>query len=317
MKIIEPSAQLIKEDNPFKLVERVGRTCYKSEAKISEDSCYRFVGNLMKHRHYAMLEHANLLFEIQGISTMFSDILNLPYVRYTSKCSESSKTPLHYVTVSMSHIAKWAAGLIQLTANSDIIFRGFNSLYREKYMYESDVGSEFVECLTDRSIIRIKLLNSVDEIIDVDEIDKDTHQFYTIKFTCDRGVSHEFARHRCAVAQESTRYCNYSQSDILFIEPADYENWSQRAKDTFMYACQTSEDCYKRMLDEYGFTPQIARAVLPNALKTEIILTMPRWQWKHFFNLRYMGVTGAPHPDAKRVAGMAYELLKPNIEFKF
>ena len=313
MKIIEPCANLIEETNPIKLVERIGRTCYKSEDKITEDSCYRFVNNLIKRKHYAMLEHANLLFEIRGMMGMFSDILNLPYLRYTSKYFETTKETIQYITISLSHLMKWANEDIKLSENSNQIFRGFDLCYKTKYLNE-DIGTKVKgKCavkFTDGSDVYISLLDSVEDIINVDDEDRDNHQFYTVKFTCDRGVSHEFARHRCAVAQESTRYCNYGSSDILFIEPADYDSWADMAKSTFTYACQTAEDCYKRMINNYGFTPQVARCVLPNSLKTEIILTMPRWQWKHFFNLRYLGTTGAPHPDAKRVAHSAYDIMK-------
>ena len=311
MKLIKSDASLINESNPLKLVELIGRTCYKSEDKITDDSCYKFVDNLASRKHYAMLEHANLLFEIRGIPGMYSDIISIPYVRYTSKYFETTKETVQYLSVSLSHIARWRDKDVLLSLNSYQIFRGMDYCFQDKYINEESKSTgKCAVTLSDDRKVYIKLLDSVEDIINVDDEDRDKHQFYTVKFICDRGVSHEFARHRCAVAQESTRYCRYGQgkfgSDIEFIEPANYDNWSSQAQNTFIYSCQNAEDCYKHMTENYGMTPQEARAVLNNALKTEIILTMPRWQWKHFFDLRYFGTTGQPHPDAKLVSGIAY-----------
>ena len=124
-------------------------------------------------------------------------------------------------------------------------------------------------------------------------------------------------RHRCAVAQESTRYCNYTKDnfgggDISFGPPANYEDWDIGTKVTIEHHLQNSESLYNHMIEK-EYAPQQARAILPNALKTEVILTMNLDQWKHFFDLRYKGTTGAPHPDMKVVAEKAYELLLPDL----
>ena len=131
------------------------------------------------------------------------------------------------------------------------------------------------------------------------------HAHISVKFICDRGVSHEIVRHRMAsYAQESTRYCNYSSgkhgNEITVIEPFflkkgtnEYTSW--------WYACDTCEKAYMQMLS-LGCTPQEARSVLPTSLKTEIVVTMNLREWMHFFNLRVLGTTGAPHPQIKEVA---------------
>lgn len=140
------------------------------------------------------------------------------------------------------------------------------------------------------------------------------HCYFTLRFTCDRGVSHELVRHRPAsYAQESTRYVNYSKEkfgngDIKFIIPADYDNWADVCKDTFNDALVTAEANYNKLI-ENGATPQEARAVLPNAVKTEILFTANVRELNHFFELRYFGTTGAPHPDMQKVAKMAYNLI--------
>ncbi|HQA49478.1 MAG: FAD-dependent thymidylate synthase [Syntrophomonadaceae bacterium] len=127
------------------------------------------------------------------------------------------------------------------------------------------------------------------------------HEKVTVLFVVDRGVSHEIVRHRIAsYSQESTRYCNYSQDkfgrEITLIEPyflkdrPSYSLWKQ--------ACQTAEECYIKMLDE-GCSPQEARSVLPNSLKTELAATFNMREWRHFFLLR----CAAPaHPQMRQVA---------------
>lgn len=126
------------------------------------------------------------------------------------------------------------------------------------------------------------------------------HCSVTVKFVCDRGISHELVRHRMAsFAQESTRYCNYANEDfgseITFIEPffleKDTEGWY-----AWQTAMQTAEGCYFNLID-WGCTPQEARSVLPNSLKTEIVMTCNLREWRHFFKLRAAGTTGAPHPQ--------------------
>lgn len=139
------------------------------------------------------------------------------------------------------------------------------------------------------------------------------HVVATVRVVCDRGVSHEIVRHRLAsYAQESTRYCNYSGSkfggEIAFIEPTQLE-FGTTAYASWKAACLFSERCYMSMLRE-GVSPQIARGVLPNSLKTEIVITMNLREWIHFFNLRSKGTTGAPHPQMKEVADMLYEDFK-------
>lgn len=128
------------------------------------------------------------------------------------------------------------------------------------------------------------------------------HCSFTVKFVCDRGVSHEIVRHRLAsYCQESTRYCNYSKGDfqgeITVIEPIylvpytdGYSAWEE--------ACQIAERAYFKLLD-FGCSPQEARAVLPNSLKTEVVMTANIREWRHFLRLRT--ATGA-HPQMREIA---------------
>jgi len=127
------------------------------------------------------------------------------------------------------------------------------------------------------------------------------HACITARFVCDRGVSHEIVRHRLAAyCQESTRYCNYSKegfgSEILVIRPLylkeGTESWFHWER-----ACKDAEKRYFRLLDE-GCSPQEARAVLPNSLKTEVMMTANLREWRHFFRLR---TAPAAHPQMREV----------------
>lgn len=128
------------------------------------------------------------------------------------------------------------------------------------------------------------------------------HCSFTVKFTCDRGVSHEIVRHRLAsYCQESTRYCNYSKGDFggnitviapCFLKPGT-DGWAMWEE-----ACEAAEAAYFNMLN-YGCKPQEARSVLPNSLKTEVVMSANIREWRHFLKLR---CSEAAHPQMREIA---------------
>lgn len=131
------------------------------------------------------------------------------------------------------------------------------------------------------------------------------HASLTVKFIVDRGVSHEIVRHRLAsFAQESTRYCNYSQDrfnrEITVIKPYPF-NEDSRSYAVWKCACEACETAYFKLLD-IGELPEMARDVLPTSTKTEVVMTANIREWRHFFRLRAMGATGNPHPQMREVA---------------
>ena len=143
------------------------------------------------------------------------------------------------------------------------------------------------------------------------------HFSFSVKFIVDRGVSHEIVRHRVAsFAQESTRYCNYGKSgEVTFIKPLFWDEGS------FEYcrwrgACEVAEYEYCKLLSN-GATPQEARSVLPNSLKTEVVMTANLREWRHFFKLRALGTTGKPHPQMVEVALPLLEECKKLIPVVF
>ena len=143
------------------------------------------------------------------------------------------------------------------------------------------------------------------------------HEKVTMRMVCDRGVTHELVRHRLAsYSQESTRYCNYSQdkfgSELTFIRPLFWEEGSE-AFALWREAMTRVEADYMRLLD-LGATPQEARSILPNSLKTEIVVTMDLREWRHFLRLR---TAPAAHPQMREVALMALGLLKSKLPAVF
>lgn len=133
------------------------------------------------------------------------------------------------------------------------------------------------------------------------------HCSVTMKFICDRGVTHEIVRHRIgSYSQESTRYCNYSNdkfgNEITVIKPCFFEEGSNKYKIWYL-GCMDAETAYFNLIYE-GATPQEARSVLPNSLKTEIVVTYNIREWRHFFKLR---CSKAAHPQMREVAKTAFE----------
>jgi len=122
----------------------------------------------------------------------------------------------------------------------------------------------------------------------------------TVKFITDRGISHELVRHRlCSFVQESTRYCNYGKekfgNECTFIRPShDYNDAG-----AWEYACIQAEKVYFDLINDKGWTPQQARSVLPNSLKTEVVMRANFREWRHIFRLR--ALSRAAHPDMRNL----------------
>ena len=146
------------------------------------------------------------------------------------------------------------------------------------------------------------------------------HSFLSIRFICDRGVSHELVRHRLAsFAQESTRYCNYSQdkfgNELTFIKPLflDEDTNEYRA---WEHAMRVAESDYMMMLNA-GRTAQEARSILPNSIKTEVVMSTNYREWRHFFKLRAARATGPAHPQMEEITRPLLEELKTLIPIVF
>lgn len=128
------------------------------------------------------------------------------------------------------------------------------------------------------------------------------HVIISVKFVCDRGISHEIVRHRIAsFSQESTRYCRYVNEkfggELTYIRPLFYSSGSKEQK-IWENCLQVCEKSYISLID-LGSSPEEARSVLPNSLKTEILVTMNLREWRHFFRLR---TSKNAHPQMRQLA---------------
>ena len=271
MKLIKPNVEIIKQEeydlnHIFKFIELAGRTCYKSEDKITEDSAKEFVDRMIKSRHTAMLEHGTVYLTIPNKNISRSSLI------YYCERNPYSKVV-------------WTDTNVYITTNYRVIIENnWNDLLK------------YITAPTEFHVKRT-----------------------TVKFICDRGVSHEFVRHRVfSFAQESTRYCNYTKdkfnNELTFIIPCwikdleegnyyAYCEYRHSKKDTskrWFDSCMSAEFVYTNLIEE-GWKPQEARTILPNSLKTELIMTGFDSDWRHFFELRC-----APnaHPQAKELADM-------------
>jgi len=147
------------------------------------------------------------------------------------------------------------------------------------------------------------------------------HYSVTVRIICDRGVSHEIVRHRIAsYAQESTRYCNYSKdkfsNQLTFVEPSfwDISTESGRKRmEIWQSVMKYIEDKYMELI-ESGAAPQEARSILPNSLKTEIVVTMNLREWRHFFKLR---TANDAHPQIREIAIPLLDEFKRRIPIIF
>ena len=178
---------------------------------------------------------------------------------------------------------------------SDI--NGMEMLKNIEYIARTCYKSE--DMMTDLSAVKM-----VESLINRGHEAMLEHEKISVKFIVDRGVSHEIVRHRVAsYAQESTRYCNYSKdkfgNELTFISPCFWSRCSREYEEWYA-AMNSAEDIYFELIN-WGVTPEQARTVLPNSIKTEIVMTANLREWRHFFKLRAIGTTGKPHPQMLEV----------------
>lgn len=198
MKIIKQSHEILQYDD-IKLIELAGRTCYKSEGNITEDSAKKFVKGLINRKHMAMIEFGGA----------------------------------------------------------------------------------------------------------------------AVKLITDRGVTHEQVRHRLAsYGQESTRFVRYGDIDVIQPVIAKELSLLDKAYNVWHNHMLSSEKAYKELLD-LGWKPEFARSVLPNSLKTEIVVKCSYREWRHIFELRVLGITGKPHPQIQQLLEPVLRELNEKVPVVF
>lgn len=308
VQLLRPSVTLIDADDPRKKIELAGRTCYKSEDVITSDSSVQFVDKMVQHKHLAMTEHATFTFLLTSdypedadakdtFGMYLAELLADPFINVTFAPTDDAAC---IVSTNLRRVIE--RGVLDPIA--ECINREYPRLLPDTLNRFDDTNYSGVSC---------DLLDMKHNYDSFTTADIRNHVYLTLKFICDRGVSHELVRHRrFSFAQESTRYCNYANakfgSTLTFIEPAGYDEWPANVRSNFEKSLKRNESAYMLGIQS-GMSAQQARAMLPNALKTEIVVTGNIEEWLHFIDLRSLGVTGPPHPDMKVVADMAKDII--------
>ena len=277
MKMIKPSFEILEPQgydfiSMCKNIELCGRICYKSEDKITDGSAEKFAKRMVDLGHRAMLEHGTIYLKITNMIV-----------------PEDSNNPNHYVD--------WD------------LYKEFRSKYiANKY---SHCVEEYTETLYITTNYRVIIENGWGDDLKYMCEPSDLHiKRISVKFVCNLQVSHEFVRHKVfSFSMESSRFCDYSKgkfgSELTFIEPCwindpETTEWS---REVLMKKLKRDESAYLTLISA-GWKAQQAAIVLPKDTKTELVMTgyLDADGWLHFFDLRALGTTGAPHPQAKELA---------------
>ena len=257
-------------DGILKHIELCARTAYKSEDKITSTSAKDFVDRMIKSGHLSVLEHGTVYLTVLNDRTDVIDFYKNNKYSSVVNCNITA-----YITTNYRVI-------IENNRRSDL---------------------EYITSPTKYHDLR-----------------------YTFAVTTNRGVSHEIVRHRgLSFTQESTRFCNYSNSkfgdqvtytipewsDIPEGKYTIYSTdipWLNSKESAFYDGLIDNESDYFGLLN-IGWKPEQAREILPNAVKTDIVITGDLNSWNHFFDLRLKGKTGTPHPNIKQIAKRIYEKI--------
>jgi thymidylate synthase (FAD) len=263
MNLVKASFEFIEQEpglkGCFKQIERAGRTCYKSEDKITDTSCEEFVNRMVNSGHGAMLEHGTVYL----------------YRTFESKeeCMFSDFT-LNYHENPFSKVVRVRDDMANPKGKQHLyITTNYRVLVENEWLDDLQYQCEPTEYHEKR---------------------------IAVKFICDRGVSHEFVRHRVdSFAQESTRYCNYLKAkfggSVTYLTPP----WLKESEELeFEEDLTVIEQIYFKWLNK-GWTAQQARGFLSTFTKTELVMTGFVSDWEHFFKLRCHSTA---HPQARELA---------------
>lgn len=193
---------------------------------------------------------------------------------------------------------------IMCEINADVILKNLELYGRVCYKSEGKITEDSAV-----NFIQMLIKNGHESVLE--------HEKLTVKFTCDRGVSHEIVRHRIAsYSQESTRYCNYNKNkfgkELTLIKPCFWEENQEQYK-VWYESMQLIENAYNNLI-ELGAKPEEARSILPNSLKTEIVVTMNMREMRHFLRLR---TSPKAHPQMREVANILLDILKQKLPVLF
>lgn len=321
MKLIQPSFEILDQEpglkGIYKAIEYPGRICYGSTDKITENSAEAFVHKLEKDNHGAPMEHGAVYLHVKKSVDM---------QEWLCPSKESSK---------FDEMNKFYTDNPYSKVNIDAATSYEESTGDKKYdLYDHLYISTNYRVLFEN--------NRLDDLQYLCEPTEYHQRRVTVKFICNIGVSREFNRHRAdSINEESTRYCNYSKdkygNEISVIEnnnkfgdrieELEKKNRAEDIKsyclqifkgndsefsdiDYWLFSNMASEYSYIGLTQKCGWIAQDARDVLSIDTKTILVHSAFIEDWSHFFNLRAIGTTGAPHPQAKELAMPLMEEFK-------
>ncbi len=237
MNIIKPSTEELFNPNPQKHIEFIARTCYKSEDKITEDSNKAMCKNLYKNKHWAMLEHFIFIYKINKTSNFKSNFVEVlsaeKYIDVTEQIIINERRTI------LSFNARSLLDLLIKYKDHEQMLNDLIMLI-EKIVYDYDCdeifGNRFKKVDHDNFI-------KIDDVTILTPIEQFIHGWHSIKFICDRGISHEIVRHRDAsFAQESTRYCVTGDTAITKHGLTIRELYDNKIKYKSLKLCSCNED---------------------------------------------------------------------------
>ena len=335
MKVIDHAVRMLVKPQPYdhddvlRYIEEIGRVCYKSEGRITNDSAPKFIKMLKSRKHWAMLEHYTFTISVPFVlyaslqrylndrnncllydKARYINIIRIKNGNNSEHYVSGSATAFNYFFESL--MLKEADHLQSIKINSNYLKEHLvdisNMIYLNSWLCKKypELFIQIPGCepnSVDEDSIRFC---SIEEVKAMGNDVRLIHDWLSFRIITNRGVTHEIVRHRPAsYAQASTRYCNYSDdkfgNELTFIKPHFYDD--DILMKTWSTAMKESESHYMEMLNN-GASPQQAREVLPNSLMTEITMTCNLLEWEHFLHLR---CDPAAHPEMRIVAEMIRE----------
>jgi thymidylate synthase (FAD) len=307
------------EKRLLQVIEICGRTAYKSEDKITDDSARAFVLMLKKHGHLSVLEHSNIVLKIEAgpemkgahplpatTGELFDTLLKSLKERFAYHRLYPLLDPAPDGGVVIAgNLRGWIETLLYLKEHDGELYLLFTS-----YLSKFFPALFQVECPVNEILrSRISLMPEEEQLSLLKRDPTSDLPVFIFKFVCDRGITHEVVRHRVlSFTQESTRYVNYKNKGMILILPEEIQDCYDSIKEKFTDHDPLVQEWIRRgemIFDWYqedlnrGLRPEIARDILPNLLKSEIFVS-GRWSgWRHFIQLRD---SPQAHPRIRAIA---------------
>ena len=289
MRVEESSVEFIREPNILKKIELAGRTCYNSQNLITDESYKKFISNIMSRGHTSVIEHSNIIikyhetYEIEDAEFVFEWLLarkGITNAHVWITFEEDKERETYFILMS-GNARAWIDFLYEKTnehlLDSDDHVKNLYVALKAKYpeLFLEDRGKPWCED-------SIEFL-AEEEVADINIV----HTSYTFKIITSRDITHQLVRHRVlSFSQQSQRYVNFTleknDGEITFIQPRIDE--SSEAFKEWKKECQNIENIYNGLIDD-GYSPEIARCILPNCAKTVIYITGHYLDWQHFIDL--------------------------------